>query len=379
MVTWILGGTRHVKRGKQTCCNWHRSYLNPGMVEGLLNAHPFSVGIKEKEQLNKHKTGWKFHAFLVWISQEYTRNQDKVHRNGGGNNWKHMQRTASRKETVARLSRKKDHEQLIQNTGKAFTFCPSPGAAWWNSWPARLCYWRTPRRSCSSWPRRSQEFPVWTRRGTVRLRSGCKSNTQQPHPHVWQPLQKLRVNSVKRSDDLQDIRDDPNAPVEKKKVTRLTQTSALQRQQSQRQLKALTTCLPPGPVAHSWLSPELKIDHTRRTSSHTPMPPSSAAATYLRIQGSRRYFWIQRQPRFCAPGRSLWVWCGAGGRFCPGAWCSQAGEGDGGNRSVTTPLLTPTAGVMSKGVLPVNAAKAAFCASIKGKWQELESERSPTC
>lgn len=56
---------------------------------------------------------------------------------------------------------------------------------------------------------------------------------------------------VKRSDDLQDICDDPDAPAEKKYVRRLIQSDALQRQRGQRQLKALTTCLPPSPAAHS--------------------------------------------------------------------------------------------------------------------------------
>lgn len=40
---------------------------------------------------------------------------------------------------------------------------------------------------------------------------------------------------------------------------------------------------------------------------------------------------------------------------------------------VRTPLQTATLGVMGESGLPVGAAKAAFCASIRGKLQELVS------
>lgn len=44
----VLVPTR--EKGTQTCGSWDRSYLNPRMVEGFLNAHPFSV--EERREKN---------------------------------------------------------------------------------------------------------------------------------------------------------------------------------------------------------------------------------------------------------------------------------------------------------------------------------------
>lgn len=94
--------------------------------------------------------------------------------------------------------------------------------------------------------------------------------------------------------------------------------------------KALTTCPPPIPAAHSWLSLELKIDSTHCciTRSQTQSPLFTLKLikknTYQQIQGSQKCFWILPQLRFCAQGQSRWVWCVAGERSSPGALYFQA-------------------------------------------------------
>lgn len=56
------------------------------------------------------------------------------------------------------------------------------------------------------------------------------------------------------------------------------------------------------------------LKHCRRTNK----------TSYPQTPGFQRCFWIPCRLLFCAPVQSLWVWCGAVERSCPGALCFQA-------------------------------------------------------
>lgn len=101
-----------------------------------------------------------------------------------------------------------------------FTSCPFPGAAWWSSWPARSCCWKTLHQTRSSQPRCFRVFPASCHRGTEMHRSNWNNSPNSYTPPLMTDKSKFMNGAT-----LQNVCDDSNAPV--KNNTRLLQSCVL--------------------------------------------------------------------------------------------------------------------------------------------------------